>query len=88
MSGYFALDNCCPHLGFPLARGSIEDGILTCHSHHARFELAGCCTFNLWADDVPNGIDPEAYFRDVLARIADYPINRIADLLPGIGGYE
>jgi hypothetical protein len=29
-----------------------------------------------------NGIDPEAYLRDVLTRIADHPINRIADLLP------
>src|ERR1700720_2337633 len=49
----FALDNRCPHMGFPLDRGSIEDVILTCHWHHARFELASGCTFDLWADDVP-----------------------------------
>jgi nitrite reductase/ring-hydroxylating ferredoxin subunit len=49
----FAFDNRCPHMGFPLDRGSIEDGILTCHWHHARFELASGCTFDLWADDVP-----------------------------------
>ena len=49
----FALDNRCPHMGFPLDRGSIEDGILTCHWHHARFDLASGCTFDLWADDVP-----------------------------------
>src|SRR5713226_3935910 len=48
-----ALDNRCPHMGFPLDRGSIEDGILTCHWHHARFDLASGCTFDLWADDVP-----------------------------------
>ncbi len=49
----FALDSRCPHMGFPLDRGSLEDGILTCHWHHARFDLASGCTFDLWADDVP-----------------------------------
>ncbi|MDJ1157515.1 Rieske (2Fe-2S) protein [Chelatococcus sp. SYSU_G07232] len=49
----FALDNRCPHMGFPLDRGSVEDGILTCHWHHARFDLASGCTFDPWADDVP-----------------------------------
>lgn len=29
-----------------------------------------------------NGLDPEVYLRNVLARIADYPINRTAELLP------
>jgi nitrite reductase/ring-hydroxylating ferredoxin subunit len=49
----FALDNRCPHMGFPLERGSVEDGILTCHWHHAHFDLESGCTFDLWADDVP-----------------------------------
>jgi nitrite reductase/ring-hydroxylating ferredoxin subunit len=49
----FALDNRCPHMGFPLERGSVEDGIMTCHWHHARFDLDSGCTFDLWADDVP-----------------------------------
>lgn len=29
-----------------------------------------------------NGLDPETYLRDVLTRIADHPISRIAELLP------
>jgi nitrite reductase/ring-hydroxylating ferredoxin subunit len=48
----FALDNRCPHLGFPLHLGTVEDGILTCHWHHARFDLASGGGFDLWADDV------------------------------------
>ena len=29
-----------------------------------------------------NGLDPEAYLGEVIGRIADHPINRIAELLP------
>jgi transposase len=29
-----------------------------------------------------NGLDPEAYLREVLTRIADHPITRVGDLLP------
>jgi nitrite reductase/ring-hydroxylating ferredoxin subunit len=48
-----AVDNRCPHMGFPLDRGTVQDGILTCHWHHARFDLASGGTFDPWADDVP-----------------------------------
>jgi nitrite reductase/ring-hydroxylating ferredoxin subunit len=48
----YAVDNRCPHMGFPLDRGSVRDGILTCHWHHARFDLASGGTFNPFADDV------------------------------------
>ncbi|MCC6629561.1 MAG: Rieske 2Fe-2S domain-containing protein [Chloroflexi bacterium] len=48
----YAVDNRCPHMGFPLHRGSVADGILTCHWHHARFDLASGGTFDQWADDV------------------------------------
>ena len=49
----YAVDNRCPHMGFPLDKGSVKDGILTCHWHHARFDLVTGGTFDLWADDIP-----------------------------------
>jgi nitrite reductase/ring-hydroxylating ferredoxin subunit len=48
----YAVDNRCPHMGFPLDRGTVRDGILTCHWHHARFDLASGGTFDQFADDV------------------------------------
>jgi len=48
----YAVDNRCPHMGFPLHKGSVCDGILTCHWHHARFDLASGGTFDPFADDV------------------------------------
>ena len=50
--GIFAVDNRCPHMGFPLDRGTVKDCILTCHWHHARFDLHGGGAFDPWADDV------------------------------------
>lgn len=48
----YAVDNRCPHMGFPLDKGSVDGGILTCHWHHARFDLASGGAFDLWADDI------------------------------------
>ena len=50
--GYWAIDNRCPHMGFPLDRGSVRDCILTCHWHDARFDLRSGGTFDQFADDV------------------------------------
>lgn len=49
----YALDNRCPHMGFPLHMGSLCQGMLTCHWHHARFDINSGGTLDPWADDVP-----------------------------------
>ncbi|MDR5672554.1 Rieske 2Fe-2S domain-containing protein [Halalkaliarchaeum sp. AArc-GB] len=49
---FYATDNRCPHMGFPLTDGSVDDGILTCPWHHARFEISCGDTFDPFADDV------------------------------------
>lgn len=36
----YAIDNRCLHMGFPLDSGTMQDGILTCLWHHARFDLS------------------------------------------------
>jgi transposase len=38
------------------------------------YSLIGTCKLN--------GIDPEAYLRHILSVLADWPINRVAELLP------
>jgi nitrite reductase/ring-hydroxylating ferredoxin subunit len=65
-----AVDNRCPHMGFPLHKGTVQDGILTCHWHHARFDLCSGCTFDLFADDVP-AYDTEV--RDGIVFVASHP---------------
>jgi nitrite reductase/ring-hydroxylating ferredoxin subunit len=63
-----AVDNRCPHMGFPLHRGTICDGILTCHWHHARFDLSTGGTFDQWADELrrfPVELDGDDVFVDL-----------------------
>lgn len=48
----YAIDNRCPHMGFPLLGSTCKDGIVTCPWHYARFDLNSGGTFDSWADDV------------------------------------
>jgi len=80
----YAVDNRCPHMGFPLDRGTVRDGILTCHWHHARFDLASGGTFDLWADDVrafPVDVRDGAIWVDLAAQhdLRDYLHRRLRD---------
>ena len=49
----WAIEDRCPHLGLPLHQGTVESGMVTCHWHHARFDLSSGCTLDPWADDAP-----------------------------------
>ena len=49
---FHAVDNRCPHMGFPLHQGDIQDGLLDCHWHHARFDITSGATLDPLADDV------------------------------------
>jgi nitrite reductase/ring-hydroxylating ferredoxin subunit len=60
----YAIEDRCPHLGFPLHQGTVDAGLVTCHWHHARFDLVSGCTLDLWADDA-RGFDVEIRDRDV-----------------------
>ena len=60
----YAIEDRCPHLGFPLHQGTVEAGLVTCHWHHARFDLVSGCTLDLWADDA-RGFDADVRDGDV-----------------------
>src|SRR4029453_6542859 len=47
----WAIDDRCPHMGFPLHRGTVGDGLVTCHWHHARFDLGPGCPLAPCAGD-------------------------------------
>ncbi len=67
-------------MGFPRSRGTVSDGILTCHWHHAKFDLAAGCAFDPFADDVTSSrvqikagsvwLDPTPVEADRSARLA------------------
>jgi nitrite reductase/ring-hydroxylating ferredoxin subunit len=48
----YATDNQCPHMGYPLTRGAIRNGILTCDWHGRSFDLEGGGCFNYECDDL------------------------------------
>jgi nitrite reductase/ring-hydroxylating ferredoxin subunit len=71
-----AVDNRCPHMGFPLHRGTLCDGILTCHWHHARFDVSTGGTFDEWADDLRR-FPVELHGDDVLVDVS--PLDDIVE---------
>ncbi len=48
---YCAIVNKCPHLGLPLAKGKVANGVITCPFHGSKFDL--CSGKNTgWVDSV------------------------------------
>ncbi len=74
----YAIEDRCPHLGFPLHQGTVEAGLVTCHWHHARFDLESGCTLDMWADDA-RGFSAEVRDGEVFvaARTDDDPIGHL-----------
>ncbi len=78
----YAIEDRCPHLGFPLHQGTVEAGLVTCHWHHARFDLVSGCTLDMWADDARGFTatvrDDEVF---VAARADDDPVGHLQSRL-------
>ena len=37
----YATNNQCPHMGYPLTRGTVRHGVVTCDWHGRSFDLEG-----------------------------------------------
>ncbi len=37
---FYAFENRCPHMGYPLYLGSLEGKVLTCGFHYAKFDVS------------------------------------------------
>ena len=61
---YFAIDDCCPHMGASLSEGYVEAGVVACPWHAWHFRLAdgawmdnkrlkiGCYPVRIVADEI------------------------------------
>ena len=63
----WAIEDRCPHMGFPLHQGTVEAGLVTCHWHHARFDLESGCTLDPFADDA-QAFDVDVVDGDIVVR--------------------
>jgi len=64
---YYAMENHCPHLGFPLTEGIVQDGTVICgwHGWRIRLEDGGCPGKTLTARTYPCEVRGEELFVEV-----------------------
>jgi len=85
-----ALVRCCDERGVEIDNYAAERALRAVALGRKNYLFAGsnaggeraAAMYTLIGTAKLNGIDPEAYLRHVLDRIADHPISRITDLLP------
>ncbi len=49
---HYATDNQCPHMGYPLTRGRVRNGVLTCDWHGWSYDMGGGGCFTGGCDDL------------------------------------
>ena len=76
----YATDNQCPHMGYPLTRGRIRHGILTCDWHERSFDLEGGGCFNVECDDLQT-FPTEVRDNEIWVQLGDLTYRRKAEHL-------
>src|ERR1051325_8010785 len=76
----YATDNQCPHMGYPLTRGTVRHGILTCDWHGRTFDLEGGGCFNQECDDLQT-FPVDVRQGDIWIQLPDQPSQRRDDHL-------
>jgi len=64
----YATDNQCPHMGYPLTRGRVRNGVLTCDWHGWSYDMKGGGCFTGGCDDLdtfPVEVRDSAIYIDV-----------------------
>lgn len=76
----YATDNQCPHMGYPLTRGVVRSGILTCDWHGRNFDLEGGGCFNYECDDLET-FPVETRDNEIWVKVGDFAYRRKAEHL-------
>ncbi len=76
----YATDNQCPHMGYPLTRGRVRHGILTCDWHERSFDLEGGGCFNVECDDLQT-FPAEVRGGEIWVELGDWTYRRKAEHL-------